>query len=208
MSHSPKPKLVFDHIAIVARNLDEGIDYVRDQLGIEMPLGGQHPFMGTHNRLLSLSETEFLEVIAIDPDAQRPDRPRWFDLDHFDGTPKIGTWILGSPDIAKSFDKVHDRVIDMTRGDLKWQITVADDGVLSSNGAFPQLIQWPHGPHPASKMTALDCRLHSFEISHPDASQIKEFIDDALIDIRISIVQGDASFKAVFETPNGLKTLT
>lgn len=208
MPHSPKPKLVFDHIAIVARTLEEGVEYVREQLGVEMPPGGQHPFMGTHNRLLSLSEIEFLEVIAIDPDAQRPDRPRWFDLDHFDGTPKIGTWILGSPDIAKSFDEVHDRVIDMTRGDLKWQITVADDGVLSRDGAFPQLIQWPQGRHPASKMTARGCRLHSFGISHPDAAEINEFVEGALFDTRISIVQGNASFKAFFETPNGLKTLT
>ncbi|MEP2981478.1 MAG: VOC family protein [Lentilitoribacter sp.] len=208
MSYSPKPKLVFDHIAIVARSLDEGVDYVRDQLGIEMPPGGQHPFMGTHNRLLALNETEFLEVIAIDPDAQRPDRPRWFGLDHFDGTPKIGTWILGSPDIAESFDKAHDRIIDMTRGDLKWQITIADDGVLASDGAFPQLIQWPQGPHPAGKMVKQNCRLHSFKIVHPEALKINEFVDDALVDTRISIVQGDVSFEAVFETPNGLKTLT
>lgn len=208
MPVSPKPKLVFDHIAIVARTLDEGVDYVREQLGIFMPQGGQHPFMGTHNLLLSLGETEFLEVIAIDPDAQRPDRPRWFGLDHFGGTPKIGAWILGSPDINGSFDKAHDRIIDMTRGDLEWQITVADDGVLSSDGALPQLIQWPQGPHPASKMKARGCQLLSLEISHPDASLINEFVDDVLLDARISIVEGEPSFKAAFETPNGLKTLT
>ena len=207
MSHTSKPKLVFDHIAIVARTLEEGVEYVRAQLGIEMPPGGQHPFMGTHNCLLSLNDTEFLEVIAIDESAERPERPRWFDLDHFDGSPQIGTWILGSPDIAASFDKAHGRIIDMTRGDLKWQITVHDDGLLSSEGAYPQLIQWPDGPHPASKMQTRGCRLHSFEISHPDAAGINRFLEGALTDTRISIVEGERAFKTVFDTPDGLKTL-
>jgi catechol 2,3-dioxygenase-like lactoylglutathione lyase family enzyme len=202
------PKLVFDHIAIVARNLDEGVDYVRQQLGIEMPNGGAHPIMGTHNRLLSLGETEFLEVIAIDPDAMSPNRARWFDLDRFDGAPRIGTWLLGTSDIKDTFHPAHGQIIDMKRGDLKWQISVRKDGLLSHDGAFPQIIEWPKISHPAGQMGKCGCRLKSFEISHPDALRIQEFLAGTLQDDRISVVQGNQSFKAVLETPNGLRILT
>lgn len=202
------PKLVFDHIAIVARSLEEGAGYVREQLGIVVPSGGKHPFMGTHNQLLSLGDDEFLEVIAIDPDVPNPSHPRWFDLDRFDGSPQIGAWIAGTQDITTSFDEMHGQIIDMTRGDLEWQITARDDGYLPLDGAFPQLIQWPEGPHPASRMKKLNCSLKSFEITHPDASQITPFLEGGLLDPRITIIEGEAAFKASFETQNGLKTLS
>ncbi|WP_162653258.1 VOC family protein [Lentilitoribacter sp. Alg239-R112] len=202
------PKLVFDHIAIIARTLDEGASYVSEHLGIDMPIGGEHPFMGTHNLLLSLGDMEFLEVIAIDPDGPQPDRPRWFNLDRFDGTPKIGAWIVGSRDITADFSKKHGEIINMTRGDLKWQITVRNDGRLVSNGAFPQLIQWPDDIHPASRMEKRGCTLKSFEITHPDAVEISNFLDVTFNDERIKIAEGQPAFKAVFETPTGAKTLS
>ena len=37
--------------------------------------------MGTHNRVLGMAGGMYLEVIAIDPDAAAPERPRWFGLD-------------------------------------------------------------------------------------------------------------------------------
>lgn len=202
------PKLVFDHIAIAAQTLDEGVDYVREQLGIEMPQGGKHPFMGTHNRLLSLGDAEFLEVIAIDPDGATPKCPRWFDLDSFNGSPQIGAWIVGTQDIAASFDPVHGEIIDMTRGDLKWQITVRNDGCLPLNGSFPQLIQWPEGEHPASRMEARGFTLKSFKITHPDALQVTQFLDGRFTDSRIAILEGEMAFKAIFNTPDGPRTLS
>jgi Glyoxalase-like domain len=37
--------------------------------------------MGTHNALAQLGDEKFLEIPAIDPEAERPKRPRWFGLD-------------------------------------------------------------------------------------------------------------------------------
>jgi hypothetical protein len=65
--------LSFDHLAIGAETLDEGVEAVEAALGVPLAPGGGHPAMGTHNRLLSLGPGEYLEVIAIDPDA--PARP-------------------------------------------------------------------------------------------------------------------------------------
>ena len=58
--------LAFDHIAVSARTLQEGVDWVEQALGVTMAGGGQHPLMATHNRLLGLGDL-YLEVIAIDP---------------------------------------------------------------------------------------------------------------------------------------------
>ena len=100
-----QPNLTFDHIAIVAPTIEIGLDYVRDRIGIEVPPGGRHPKMGTHNRLMRLGQDEFLEIITIDPAAQAPAHPRWFRLD----TPRsdaayVGNWIVRTPDLAAALD--------------------------------------------------------------------------------------------------------
>ena len=41
---------VLDHVTIGCASLAQGIAYVRERLGVEVPAGGQHPRMGTHNR--------------------------------------------------------------------------------------------------------------------------------------------------------------
>lgn len=73
--------LTFDHMAIVAPSIEDGIAHVRDCLGIVMPEGGRHREMATRNHLLRLGPAAFLEVIAADREAAHPGRPRWFGLD-------------------------------------------------------------------------------------------------------------------------------
>ena len=67
--------LRFDHIAISAQTLEDGVAAVEAALGVKMAGGGQHPHMATHNRLLGLGDL-YLEVIAIDPAAPAPAWPR------------------------------------------------------------------------------------------------------------------------------------
>ena len=70
-----------DHIVIAAADLDSGADYVNEKLGVDIPPGGRHEMMGTHNRVMSLGNDIYLEVIAINPDMDSPQCPRWFGLD-------------------------------------------------------------------------------------------------------------------------------
>ena len=203
--------LQFDHIALVARSLDEGAAYIKDVLGIEMPNGGAHPRMGTHNRLMSLGGEAYLEVIAIDPDAPVPDRPRWYDLDRFDDSPRLGTWVLGTRDIESALTHAHPnsgRAIEMARGDLGWLISVPDEGSMPMDGAFPTLIEWPVDPHPATNMIDLGCRLASVSIEHPQAEVIENLIGDRIDRGLIEFSKKpQMRIKAIIDTPTGLKEL-
>lgn len=204
--------LRLDHLAVVARTLDEGSAHIADQLGIDMPDGGAHPAMGTHNRVVSLGSDRYLEVIAIDPDGARPDRPRWFDLDRFDGEPRLATWVVATDDIEATLATslpASGRVISLSRGELRWRISIADDGSLPLDGAYPTVIEWPPGPHPAGAMVDLGCRLRSLAIQHPDAAVIDRFIDGRLDRDLVDVAAGPAArLTAEFDTPAGRRTLT
>ena len=65
-----------DHLVIAAETLDQGIDYIRATLGVEIPKGGLHKTMGTHNHLMQLGDNTYLEVIATNPEGITPDQPR------------------------------------------------------------------------------------------------------------------------------------
>ena len=206
-----KKPLVFDHLAVVARTLEEGCSYVKDSLGVDMPKGGKHPAMGTHNHLMALGPESYIEVICVDLDARSPDRPRWFGLDDFDGPPRLMTWVVSTPNIVSSMSdstlSLGD-VLELSRDTLKWEIAVTDSGKLPLDGAFPTLIEWPDQPsHVASSMTDLGCRLTKLEITSPDSAIIETFLNGAINDSRIEIQQGRLGLCAWFDTPSGPRQL-
>jgi catechol 2,3-dioxygenase-like lactoylglutathione lyase family enzyme len=157
---------VLDHVAIGCASLEQGVAYIRDTLGVEVPPGGKHPRMGTHNRLMRLGDDLYFELIAIDPDAPPPGWPRWFALDEpwqqarLAERPRPIAWVARSADIAADLaahPKLGDAV-EMTRDDLVWRISLRADGTLPRLGLLPVLIEWPRGS-PASRIPDLGVRL-------------------------------------------------
>lgn len=161
-----------DHLVVGARSLEEGAAWCQATFGVVPGPGGQHAFMGTHNRLLRLAGEGFaaayLEIIAIDPQAPPPGRARWFGLDTPDVQaalalgPQLLHWVLRTDHLQADQQRLaaagHDpgRVQAAERntpaGLLRWQITVPDDGLLRAGGALPTLITWD-GAHPTERMT-------------------------------------------------------
>ncbi len=204
--------LKLDHITVVARTLEEGASHIKGMLGIDMPAGGAHPRMGTHNRLLSLGKDLFLELIAIDPEAKAREQPRWFDLDRFDAEPSLGTWVLGTDNIKAALAEAHPEsgsATRITRGELNWLISIPKDGSMPLDGAFPTLIEWPEGEHPAARMIDLGCRLRSLAIEHPDADQIEALIGHRIDRTSITIRSGAVkAIRAEIDTPAGTRVLS
>ena len=96
----------------------------------------------------------------------------------------------------------------MTRGDLAWLISVPPDGAMPFDGAFPTLIQWPAGPHPASRMPDLGCSLVALEIGHPKADMIGGSLQPFLTEARLRFSPAKApSLRATIKTPQGLREL-
>ena len=136
--------LRFDHIAVSANTLAEGVAWVENALGVTLAGGGQHPLMATHNRLLGLGDL-YLEVIAADPSAPPPTWPRWFDLDNFLGQPRLTNWVAGCESITDALAAAPQGTgvpLSLQRGDYQWQMAVPPDGKLPFDGGFPALIQW------------------------------------------------------------------
>lgn len=165
-----------DHITITAPSLADGVDHVRQALGVAPQAGGEHPRMGTHNHLLKLGEMVFLEVIAVNPNAPRPDRPRWFALDDPDAhpAPRLATWVVRTNDIhgALAASPIPlGSAEPLSRGHYNWHITIPSDGSLPLQGIAPTLIQW-QDLHPGGTLRDLGCKLIRLEGFHPQAEKV------------------------------------
>lgn len=201
--------LILDHLAVACTDLDEGVAWVEDCLGVSMLPGGQHPRYGTHNKLLGLADGLYFEVIAVDPGVSSVSEPRWFGLDSFAGRPRLANWICAAKDMQAQLAKAPKsvgRLRDMQRGGLTWQLTVPDDGSLPYGGAFPTLIKWPAGVHPSKTLPESGCRLAAFVVTHPEADTLAHMID--LDDPRVVFETGPQGFSAMFDTPHGPRTLS
>ena len=152
------PATRLDHLVVVAPTLDAGAAWVRSALGADTRPGGRHDRMGTHNLLLRLGPDNYLEVIAVDPAAPPPGRPRWFGLDDLapDTAPRLAAWVARADDldaaVAASPEPLGP-VEPMTRGDLSWRLTIPPDGSVPLGGARPLLIRWAARTRPTGSPT-------------------------------------------------------
>lgn len=169
-------KTKLDHIVIGAADLEQGVAYVEEHLGIKVPFGGSHPVMATLNCVTRLSDTTFLEILAIDPEARQPLQPRWFGLDDpairrkLAHSPALLTWVVNCDDITTALSNAEigfGEPQPLSRGDLRWYFGVPDDGRLIAGGILPYIISWQTETHPAASMKHLGCKLENINISTP-----------------------------------------
>lgn len=171
-----------DHIAVGALDLEQEAIALADRLGVAPSGGGTHPTMGTWNRLWRLGDA-YLELIAVDPAAPHPGRPRWFGLDDpavaarlAEGPALLG-WVLRVPDLAGALARCPvppGLPEEHHRGTLRWSLTVPVAGGGPAGGTLPLLIEWPQGsvPPPAG-MPDAGLRLRRLSVTSPLAAAIR-----------------------------------
>ena len=71
-----------DHIVFGSSTLEEGTVFVENILQAKLGDIGYHKDMGTHNRVIRISEKVYLEVVAIDPKRKNLKNRKWFNLDN------------------------------------------------------------------------------------------------------------------------------
>lgn len=228
--------LELDHLVVAARSLEEGARFVADALGVESSPGGTHVAMGTHNRLIGLWGGAYLEIIAIDPQAERErvanaaaaaPRPRWFALDdsamreRLERGPYLAHWAARVPrpkDLGRWQSQYPSRiaaVVPMARGDLTWRLTVPESGAFPSwqgagEGIVPTLIQWDTTAHPSTRLPATGLALKRLKAAHPRADDIRAHLQwlgaAHLIELETA-TDGAPALVAEIETPSGVRTL-
>jgi hypothetical protein len=207
------PPARIDHLVITAPSLDAGKKMVYEALGVWPQAGGEHARMGTYNLLLRLGPAVYLEIIAINPDGPPPNRPRWFELDGKarDRAPVLATWVARCDDIQHArtaCDAGHGDIEAMSRGDLRWSITIPEDGSLPFDGVAPTLIQWHTLDHPASRLEDRGCTLMRLKGYHRDAERINELLTNVGFQGEFfAAPDHHPHLVAHIQTPSGLKQL-
>ena len=202
-----------DHIVVTSPDLASGVEFVRRQLGVSPQPGGGHPQMGTHNCLLKLGESVYLEVISPNPGAPSPGRPRWFELDQVK-SPRLATWVARTTDlhaaVAASSESLGN-IEPMSRDELNWLITIPADGSLPFGGTAPALIEWKTQSHPATKLQDAGCALVRLEAFHPEASRLSALLRSISLQSEVtvsSLSPGSRPYLvARVRTPNGMKII-
>ncbi|MGQ2980754.1 MAG: VOC family protein [Polaromonas sp.] len=174
-------KAQVDHLVVVAASLDQGVKWCEATLGITPGPGGEHPLMGTHNRLFSVASAAFprayFEIIAIQPGvtpARAAGKQRWFDMDDAmlqsrvaSEGPQLVHFVASVPGVVSAVKALAAQGLDRgavvpasrqtAGGLLSWRITVRDDGQRLFYGTLPTLIQWGEaGEDPAQATHPLD----------------------------------------------------
>ena len=218
-----------DHLVVAASTLDEGVAWCERTLGITPGPGGEHPLMGTHNRLFSIATAQYpkayFEVIAIKSGAacaRNIGAKRWFDLENEalqatlkQNGPQLIHFVASTPQAAPVVQALADLGIDRgelltasratAHGLLSWQITVRHDGQRLMHGTLPTLIQWGD-VHPTQNMPASGVTLQSLTASFPWADELRAAY--AAIGLQgVAAVQAQPNLIATLQTPRGLVTL-
>lgn len=205
--------LTLDHIALGTADLKQGVAALKETMGVEIPQGGQHPLMGTHNHVMRTGEAEFFELIAVDKEAPKPSRPRWFTLDdpatqnHISDRPRALCWVVKTNDIeglVKNSPFDLGEITSVTRGDLQWRLTVPQDGSLVEGGLLPAFIQWNDGPHPATKQQDCGVRIKQIHLTHPQPDRLYEMLDALNVAHLAKIDEGARALSFEVETPKGV----
>jgi hypothetical protein len=227
-------KTQIDHVVVVAKTLEQGVQWCEATLGITPGPGGEHAQYGTHNRLFKIATPAwplaYLEIIAIDPQAKGPTQgKRWFDMD--DAAlqaavaiePRLVHLVASTDDLQAARIALKAQGLDRgpavsakrhtRKGVLQWQITVRDDGQRLFNGALPSLIQWgkadeaePLRLHPRNSLPRSGVALQGISVSHPSADKLRPAY--AAIGLEgVTLETGAANITVELRTPKGLVLL-
>ena len=176
-----------DHVVIAANNLDEGTSYVENKLNVKLSNIGYHRDMGTHNRVVKISKSAYLEVISIDPNCGHLNSKRWFNLDSLKlqsqlrKSPKVIGYVIENVDIK--ILKYYEPFFKASRGEYKWKFAMpgTNASILGDqshlNGIIPSLINW-ESEKPINKMQDNHLNLKKIQVLLSESqSTYKNFIN-------------------------------
>ncbi len=210
--------LKLDHLTVIAPSLLEGVAHVRTCLDLDVPFGTRHDYMGTHNHRLQLGANTYLEIVACDPKAVRPARPRWFGLDDpatvradWECGRRLRGWVASSKDIEAENTRhggVFGERVALPFETPAFAFSIPRDGALPMNGAVPSLIDHCGDPTDMADIPDLGARLRGFTLEYPEPDRIAALYRALQLDRPPDILAGpEIRYRARIETANGVRDL-
>jgi len=216
---SARPLLKLDHLTVIAPTLSEGVAHVRNCLDLDVPFGTRHAYMGTHNHRLQLGNAVYLEIVASDPAGVDPARPRWFGLDDqekvrsdWDQGRRLRGWVANTEaldSVLATHAAIFGDKVPLPPKDPDFAFTIPRDGSLPFDGLAPSIIDHRGDSSYVASIPDLGARLHAFTLECPDPNRIEALYRALAIEQPPVIVQAPmVRYRALIETPNGLRELT
>ncbi len=210
--------LQLDHLTVRAPTLAEGVAHVRECLNLDIPFGQRHGYMGTHNHLLQLGGSIYLEIVALDPEAAAPTRPRWFGLDDRSAVEtdwhegrRLRGWVARTNDIDSllaDHSGIFGQKVSLPWGNPSFDFAIPDDGSLPLAGAAPSIIDRRGKARSMASIADLGATLRSFSLEHPEAPLISKLYAKLAIDRAPEIIRGETlRYRASVETRSGVREL-
>ena len=198
-----------DHIVFGAFTLEEGTEFVENILQANLSDIGYHKDMGTHNRVIRISDEIYLEVVAIDPKIRNLKNRKWFNLDNSNlqlklkKSPQIIGYVIEKKDIKIS--KYYDPFFEASRANYRWQFAMPTyknkflDSEIVETGIIPSLISWK-SEKPINQMKKNQFELISFEIELSESQKHFNTFFDSFgeiehVSVRSTIKKNSSNFK-------------
>jgi Glyoxalase-like domain len=211
--------LKLDHLTVIAPSLAEGVLHVQTCLDLDVPFGQRHPYMGTHNHLLQLGDTVYLEIVAIDPASAPPNHRRWFGLDAQEKVRsdwaegrRLRGWVARTDQIDTVIAgrrEIFGAKIGLPPTNSTFDFAMPDDGSLPLDGAAPSIIDRRGRSRSMSTIADRGVRLTSFTLDHADPLRIKALYRSLGVDRPPVVTRGsNLKYRALIETLAGPRELT
>ena len=199
--------LDLDHILLGGPDLADMIDRFATLTGVEASIGGRHPDFGTHNALIDLADSRYLELAA--PDPHRTTESNYSKLFASLERPAVCGWCVRADNLASVAASLNDHDIETQaikrvmrnspEGPVVFDVLYPKPSRLE--GHMPFFIDWLDTKHPSIDAPK-GCRLMSVDFRHPEAALMNEVFSALNTPWRCEHAS-QPSFSINFKTPNG-----
>jgi glyoxalase-like protein len=157
--------------------------------------------------------------VALDPEADAPDRPRWFGLDDqakvrcdWDEGRRLRGWVARTDTIDAIIagrGDIFGEKVSLPTVNASFDFAIPNDGSLPLDGAAPSIIDRRGKPRSMATIVDLGARLRSFTLEHPDPAAVEALYRALAVDQPPEIRRGSKlRYRAQIETPAGPRELT
>ena len=168
--------------------------------------------MGAQNQRLKWQWDAELGMNGENGSVDNQSRHRWGSCDerstkeNIKHSPRALCWVLEVDNIENTVKKCGynpGEILQISRGELTWKITVPSNGGLADNGVLPALIEWPSDQHPSKKLTNSKVSIIKLSLFHPESYKIKNIISHLIKSDLIRVSEGVPKIELILTTQNG-----